>query len=129
MPDEVLSGADAVLCDGSRIVIRAKRSDVLLQTERTVIYEVAEYSPVLGYALRQVEGVFSVLLHRRKLTPFTGGTLLADSIEYVAPANPFAALAVRPFVGANMDRYYGFQQGEAKRLLERIGRIKGRDAV
>jgi len=129
MSEEILSGANAELADGSRLVVRAKRTELALPIERTLIWEVAEYHPPLGYALRQVEGPFKAWIHRRKLTPFTGGTLLADQIEYVLPSNPFAALAARPFTGANMDRYYQYQQTEAKRLLERIGRIKGRDAL
>ncbi len=129
MPEEILSGANAELSEGSRLVMRAKRTDLALTIERTLIFEVAEFAPPLGYALRQVEGPFAAWIHRRKLTPFTGGTLLADQIEYVLPGNPFAALATRSFVGANMDRYYQHYQAEAKRLLERIGRIKGRDAL
>ena len=129
MPEEILSGANVELADGSRLVVRAKRNELALFIERTLIWEVAEYQPSLGYALRQVEGPFKAWIHRRKLTPFTGGTLLADQIEYVLPTNPFAALAAHSFTGANMDRYYQHYQAEAKRLLERIGRIKGRDAL
>ena len=66
MPEEILSGADATLADGSRIVLRAKRSDFTLQVERMIIYEVAECAPPLGYALRQVEGIFTAFIHRRK---------------------------------------------------------------
>ncbi|MBC8143320.1 MAG: hypothetical protein H7Y38_17985, partial [Armatimonadetes bacterium] len=114
MPEEILSGANAELADGSRLVVRAKRTELALTIERTLIWEVAEYHPPLGYALRQVEGPFKSWIHRRKLTPFTGGTLLADQIEYVLPGNPFVALAAHSFIGANMDKYYQHQQKPAK---------------
>lgn len=129
MPEEILSGETMEITDGSRLVIRAKRSDLAIALEQTLIWEIADFQSPHGYALRQVEGPFKTWIHRRKLTPFTGGTLLADQIEYTLPTNPFAALAARPFVGANMDRYHGHIQAEAKRLIERIGRIKGRDAL
>ena len=129
MAEAVLSDTNTPLSDGSRIVLRATRSDLALKTERTLIWEVAEWLPPHGYALRQVEGPFAAWIHRRKFTPFTGGTLLADQIEYVPAPGPFGALAARSFVGVNMDKYFQHRQVEAKRLVERIGRIKGRDAV
>ena len=129
MPDELLSGADAELTNGSRIVLRVKRGAVALSVQQTVIWEVAEWNPPHGYALRQVEGPFSLWINRRKFTAFQGGTLLADQLEYVVPGGPFGALAIRPFIGPNMDKYYQHRHNEAKRLVDRIGRIKGRDAV
>lgn len=129
MPEELLSDSNAELADGSRLVLRVRRSAAVAQIQHTVILEVAEWHPTHGYALRQVEGPFTAWINRRKLTPFQGGTLLADQIEYVPPGGPFGALAIRPFVGTNMDKYYQHRHNEAKRLLERIGRIKGRDAV
>lgn len=129
MPEEVLSDSNAELADGSRIILRVKRPGAALTVQHTLIWEIAEWNPTHGYALRQVEGPFKAWINRRKLTPFQGGTLLADQVEYVPPGGPFGALTIRPFVDINMDKYYQHRHNEAKRLLERIGRIKGRDAL
>jgi hypothetical protein len=47
-----------------------KRSGAVTQIQHTVIWEVAEWNPTHGYALRQVEGPFAAWINRRKLTPF-----------------------------------------------------------
>ena len=128
--EEVLSGTEAQLGEGSRIVLRVTRkATAAALITHTVILEVAEWNPPHGYALRQVEGPFKAWINRRKLTPFQGGTLFADQMEYVTPSGPLGLLSIRPYVGVAMDKYYQYRQAEAKRLIERIGRIKGRDAV
>ena len=123
--EEILSGTGVALAEAARMVVRSKRGAL----GQTLIWEVADWHPHSGYALRQVEGPFAAWINRRKFTPFQGGTLLADQIEYAPPTNPLALLGLRAFTGAAMDKYFQFRHTEAKRLLERIGRIKGRDAV
>jgi len=98
---------------------------------RALTVQVSEWNPPHGFTLRQTptggNGAFTAWAHRRKLTPFQTGTLLRDEIEYEVAAGPLGALADKAFLGARLDKTFHHRQTEAKRLLERIGRIKGRD--
>jgi uncharacterized membrane protein len=87
--------------------------------------EIVEWQAPSLFALRQVSGGFASFLHRRRLTPFQKGTLRTDQIEYVPAGGPLGALSDRLFLAKRVDENIQHEHAEAKRLLERIGRIKG----
>ncbi len=129
---ETIAGTDGgeagtgLFTDGARATLRASGA-----LARPMTVEVGEWNPPHGFILRQAasggNGAFTAWAHRRKLTPFQTGTLLRDEIEYAVAAGPLGALADKAFLGARLDKAFHHRQAEAKRLLERIGRIKGRD--
>ena len=57
--------------------------------------------------------------------PFQEGTLLTEILEYELPAGFLGALANRAYLGKTVDDWVRHRQSETKRILERIGRIKG----
>jgi ligand-binding SRPBCC domain-containing protein len=121
-PEEVLSPLDTVLDQGVRITTRTKRGGVW----QTLEAEIVEWDPPNGFTDRQVSGPFASWTHRHKFVPFQAGTLMTDTIEYSAPAGPLGALADKLWLGKHLDEFFRFRQAEAKRILEQVGRIKGR---
>jgi len=120
--EQVLSPLDTVLADGVRVKFRAKHGAVW----HTLEAEVSEWNPPHGFADRQVFGPFASWSHRHRFVPFQGGTLMTDLIEYTPPAGPLGIVAEKLWLGKHLDDFFHYRQKEAKRLLERIGRMKGR---
>ncbi|HVK01911.1 MAG TPA: SRPBCC family protein [Armatimonadaceae bacterium] len=126
MPEEVLTDPEgAELAEGARVAYRITRGGIA----RPFNVEVFDWTPPHGWAVRQVEGPFASWTHRQRFAPFQGGTLLTDLIEYAPPAGPLGMLIDRLYLGAQMEKLFRHRQEEAKRLIERISRIKGRDAL
>jgi len=85
---------------------------------------VSEYESPRLFTLQQVEGPFASWQHRYKLTAFQQGTLLAEQFEYL-PKGLAVAKERLPSTGKVWDQWVRYRQSEAKKILERIGRIKG----
>jgi ligand-binding SRPBCC domain-containing protein len=128
MPEDdpilLLSGEDVELHTGSRVVYQVKRSGAL----QTVALEIADWTPPHGFTERQVQGLYVAWTHRHRFAEFQGGTLMTDIVEYLPTSGPLAALQDKLFTGSKLDAYFHHRQQETKRLLELVGRIKGRDA-
>lgn len=122
---EILSGEDELLANGAKVTVRVKMGGAWQKME----LEVAEWSPPLGFVTRQIKGPFAQWSHRRRINDFQGGALMVDTVEYVPAAGPLGALTDRFLQGPQMDAHFQHRQQEAKRLMEIVGRIKGRDAV
>lgn len=116
-PEEALEEAfaqeAAPLSEGSRVLLRGG-----LWRERMVT--VCDWTPPHGFVLRQAEGGWSL---RRRMVPFQEGALFTEVYEY--PAGPLGTLGERFGPGKRLDDWARFRQNELKRILERIGRIKG----
>lgn len=121
--EEILTPLDIELGLGVRVQFRARHGGLVWTLESEII----EWDPPQGFTDRQVSGPFGSWIHRHRFTPFQTGTLLADTIEYSAPAGPLGALADRLWLGKHLDEFFRYRQQEAKRLLEQVGRIKGRE--
>ena len=76
------------------------------------------------FALQQIEGPFASWTHRYKLTVFQQGTLLAEQFEYTLKGLAVARERL-PSTVKLWDDWVRYRQSETKRILERIGRIKG----
>lgn len=120
--EEVIAGLETPLENGARVTFRARHGGIW----RTLEAEIADWNPPHGFTSRQVSGPFAVWIHRHKFTEFQTGTLMSDQIEYAIPAGPLGLLAERLWLGEHLDRFFAYRQKEAKRLLEQVGRIKGR---
>lgn len=107
---------------GTQVTFKAKHGSV----RRTLEAVIVEWNPPHGFTDRQVKGPFSTWTHRHKFVAFQDGTLMTDQIEYEAPAGPLGALADKLWLGEHLDRFFNHRQAEAKRILEQMGRIKGR---
>lgn len=123
--EEIVSGGDTPLEEGSRVTFRAKHGALW----RTLEAEICDWNPPSGFTSRQVKGPFGTWIHRHRFVPFQTGTLMTDSIEYTVPAGPLGALLNKVWLGTHLDEFFRFRQNEAKRLLEQVGRIKGREAI
>lgn len=108
---------------GSRLQFRARRGPV----PRRMEVEMTEWNPPHGFAERQVSGPFASWTHKRRFAPFQAGTLMTDTLEYEPIAGPLGVLADKLFLAKNLDTLFAHRHKEAKRLLEQIGRIKGRE--
>lgn len=75
-------------------------------------------------SLQQVEGAFATWTHRYKLAAFQGGTLLTEQFEYTLRGLAIAKERL-PSTAKLWDDWVRHRQSETKRILERIGRIKG----
>ncbi len=122
--EQVVEGLDAPLDLGARVVFRARHGGLF----HTLEAEIAEWDPPFLFVSRQVRGPFESWTHRHKFDPFQQGTLMTDQIEYEAPYGLLALPVDRFWLGKHLDRLFAYRQKEAKRLLEQVGRIKGRDA-
>lgn len=120
-PEEVVSGADTVLQLGACVTFRARHGAIW----RTLTAKITEWSPPDGFVDEQIEGPFASWVHRHRFVPFQNGTLMTDILEYEVGSGPLGALAERVWLGKHLDHFFRYRQNEAKRLLERIGRIKG----
>ena len=120
-PEEIIGVPIHAIGEGSRVTFRLAVG--------TLYAEFVEWTPPYGYALRQIEGPFTHWQHRRKFTLFQGGTLMTDQLEYGLPAGPLGLLIDKVYLGTQIDKLFNYRHAEAKRLIERIGRIKGRDAL
>lgn len=113
-PDEAVEEAfaqeAAPLAEGARVLLRGG-----IWRERTVT--VCDWNPPHGFLLRQAEGAWSL---RRRIVAFEEGALLTEIYEYAA-----GPLGTRFGPGKRLDDWARHRQGELKRILERIGRIKG----
>lgn len=107
---------------GSQVTFEAKHGSA----RRTLESVITEWSPPHGFTDRQVRGPFASWTHRHRFVAFQDGTLMTDQIEYEAPAGPLGMLADKLWLGEHLDRFFNHRQQEAKRLLEQMGRIKGR---
>jgi len=107
---------------GSRVTFQAKHGGV----RRNMEAEITEWNPPYGFTDRQVRGPFASWTHRHRFVAFQDGTLMTDLIEYEAPAGPLGALADKLWLGEHLEKFFNHRQQEAKRILERVGRIKGR---
>ena len=87
--------------------------------------EVEELRAPHSFAEIQIEGALAAWTHRRRCAPFQEGTLLTEIVEYELPAGFLGALANRAYLGRTVDEWARHRQSETKRILERIGRIKG----
>ncbi len=87
--------------------------------------EVSEYRAPHTFVELQIEGGFASWTHRRRLAKFQDGTLLTDSIEYELHAGALGAIASKIWMGKIVEEWMRHRQNESKRILERIGRIKG----
>jgi|GEM_PF-1235926 Uncharacterized conserved protein len=125
-PEEVYIAPTPDLRDQVRVTYRITRAG---GASHLFTVEVFDWTPPYGYAVRQVEGPFASWTHRRRFAAFQGGTLLTDQIEYAPPGGPLGAIIDRLYLGTQLDRLFRHRQEEAKRLIERISRIKGRDAL
>jgi len=123
--EEVVSCTVTPLCEGAHITFRAKHGGVWRKLEA----EIADWNPPNSFTSRQVKGPFGSWVHRHKFVPFQAGTLMTDQIEYTVPAGPLGILAEKLWLGSHLDEFFHFRQAEAKRLLEQVGRIKGREAA
>lgn len=123
--EEILTPLDTELGEGVRITFRAKHGGVF----HTLESEIGEWNPPHGFVDRQISGPFASWTHRHRFVAFQSGTLMTDSIEYSAPAGPLGSLADKLWLGKHLDEFFHYRQKETKRLLEQVGRIKGRDAT
>ncbi|MGC4042183.1 MAG: hypothetical protein QM758_00075 [Armatimonas sp.] len=87
--------------------------------------EVSEFRRPHAFVEIQIEGGFAAWTHRRRLAAFQDGTLITDIIEYELHAGALGALADKMWMGRTVDDWIRHRHNEAKRILERIGRIKG----
>ena len=120
--EEILSPLDTVLDHGVCVTFRAKHGGAW----QTLVSQIVEWNPPFGFTDRQVSGPFAAWTHRHKFVAFQTGTLMTDQIEYAPPAGPLGALADKLWLGKHLDDFFNHRQKEAKRLLEQVGRIKGR---
>jgi ligand-binding SRPBCC domain-containing protein len=118
---EVLSGIDTVLGLGQRYTIRLKFAGIVQKSE----FEVSEWKPHYLCTVRQVSGPFGTWIHRVRTEEFQLGTLLTDQVEYTL-AGPIGAVAEKLWLGKSLDSHFTHRHNEAKRLMELVGRIKGR---
>lgn len=86
---------------------------------------VAEYEEPRLFVLQQVEGGFATWTHRYKLAAFQQGTLLTEQFEYEVKGLAATAREKLPSTSKLWDDWVRHRQSETKRILERIGRIKG----
>lgn len=121
--EEIIAGGDDPLCEGAKVTFRARHGGL----RHTLESEITEWDPPHGFTDRQVKGPFAAWIHRHKFVPFQTGTLMTDTIEYAVPAGPLGLLVEKLWLGEHLDRFFNHRQAEAKRLLEQIGRIRGRD--
>jgi ligand-binding SRPBCC domain-containing protein len=140
-PIEVVFGFVTDLKNFSRLALPGQPEEVL--TQRTspldegvcITYdggpfkfrtlEVSELRAPHAFVELQIEGGFAAWTHRRRLTKFQDGTLLTDIIEYELHAGALGALASKIWMGKTVEDWMRHRQNESKRILERIGRIKG----
>lgn len=120
--EEILEGTDTPLANGARVTFRARHGGAW----RTLTAEISDWNPPHGFTGRQISGPFASWTHRHRFAPFQTGTLMTDQIEYAVPAGPLGLIADRLWLAAHLDRFFNYRQKEAKRLLEQVGRIKGR---
>ena len=114
--EDVAGGLNAALTVGSLILFRSGPWG-------DITAEVSELEVPRAFTLSQLEGPFLSWRHRYKLTVFQQGTLLAEQYEYEPKG---LALAKEKLSGGKLwDEWVGYRQSEAKKILERIGRIKG----
>jgi ligand-binding SRPBCC domain-containing protein len=85
--------------------------------------EVSEKTEPTVFTLRQLEGPFVSWIHRYKLIEFQQGTLLTEQYEYEPKG--IGALTDRLSGAKLWDAWVRHRQSETKKILERIGRIKG----
>jgi ligand-binding SRPBCC domain-containing protein len=114
--------AEEVTALGTQVTFKAKHGGV----RRTLESVIVEWNPPNGFTDRQVRGPFATWTHRHKFVAFQDGTLMTDQIEYEAPAGPLGALADKFWLGEHLNRFFNHRQAEAKRIMEQMGRIKGR---
>ncbi len=85
---------------------------------------VSEIDEPRQFSLQQVEGPFASWTHRYKCSPYPNGTLLNEQFEYT-PKGLALAKERLPSAAKLWDDWVRHRQSETKRILERIGRIKG----
>ena len=122
--EEVLGDPDIPLSQGAQMTVQTRRAS---SAPRTMTTEVSDWSVGHGWTETQIVGPFSSWTHKRKFSAFQTGTLLADTIEYAPLAGGvLGVLADKLGLGKRLDTFFNGRHKEAKRLLEQIGRIKGR---
>ena len=122
--EEVLGDPDAPLADKTQMTVQTRRASA---ASRTMTTEISDWKFPNGWTETQIVGPFASWTHRRKFAPFQTGTLLSETIEYVPlSGGPIGVLADKMWLGKRLDAYFNGRHKEAKRLLEQIGRIKGR---
>lgn len=122
--EEVLGDVETPLSQGAQMTVQTKRAG---SASRPMTTEISEWNPPHGWSEKQIVGPFVSYSHKCKCTAFQTGTLLTDTIEYAPPAGgPLGKLADKIYLGKRLDTFFNGRHKEAKRLLEQIGRIKGR---
>jgi ligand-binding SRPBCC domain-containing protein len=120
--EEVVSPLDTELALGVHLSFRTRYSGLWHPLES----EVVEWNPPFSFVDRQVTGPFASWSHRHRFVAFQTGTLMTDQIEYTPAGGPLGNLAEWLYLGKRLDEFFHHRQAEAKRLLEQVGRIKGR---
>ena len=85
---------------------------------------VSEIEEPRVFALQQVTGPFVTWSHRYKFSSYPNGTLLNEQFEYTLKGLAIAKEKL-PSTAKVWDDWVRHRQSETKRILERIGRIKG----
>ena len=124
MDEQVLGDVETPLSQGAQMTVQTQRAS---SASRPMTTEINEWNPPHGFSEKQIVGPFASWTHRRKFTVFQTGTLLTETIEY-APltGGPLGKIADKIWLGKRLDGFFNGRHKEAKRLLEQIGRIKGR---
>ena len=121
--EEITSGlTNAPLELGERFTLQTRWSGAWKPLEA----EVTEWSEPYSSVFTQTMGPYTSWLLRRKLTPFQTGTLFAEIVEYRPAPGPMGVLAEKLWLGPQIEALFTHRQKEAKRILENVGRIKGR---
>jgi ligand-binding SRPBCC domain-containing protein len=85
---------------------------------------VSEHDEPRLLSFQQVEGPFVSWTHRYKFSVYPNGTLLNEQFEYTLKGLAIAKEKL-PSTAKLWDDWVRHRQSETKRILERIGRIKG----
>lgn len=114
--EDVAGGLNAAMAVGAIVLFRSGPWG-------DITAEVIEHEAPRLFTLRQVEGPFLSWQHRYKLAAFQEGTLLSEQYEY---AHKGLGAAKEKLSGGKLwDDWVRYRQNEMKKILERIGRIKG----
>lgn len=118
-PDTVVSGGSGVLEVGAVVTLSTARSGRL--ESMTLLVEECDGTM---FVERQLSGPFAHWVLRRRVAPFQSGALVNEQVEF-RPGGALVLLPERLVKSGPIERWLGYRQQSAKRILEQLMRVRG----
>ena len=79
---------------------------------------IEEWVPERSFTDVQLRGPYALWVHRHRFTPQSGGTLIADRVEYRLPAAPWSDPVRALFVRPTIERIFDYRRDVIRRVLD-----------